>query len=114
MNHYVKFALCLLVLVAFVVLPGVACTASNDRGVCGQGGECAPVPVGGFSVLPAFNWGKMSPRRRMFVLVLLAFSFMAMACTPDPSVPDFNPSPGGDLLGISDALRDVTRNATGK
>jgi hypothetical protein len=110
MNHRVKFVLCVLVLVAFVVLPGVAC--GNDRGVCGEGGECAP--VGGFSVLPALNWNRMSPRRRMFVLVLLAFAFMAMACTPDPSVPDFNPNPAGDLLGISDKLRDVTRNATGK
>ena len=112
MNHRVKFVLLVLALLLLVVLPGMAC--GNDRGVCGEGGECAPVPIGGFSVLPAFNWGKMSPRRRMFVLVLLAFAFMAMACTPDPSVPDFNPSPGGDLLGISDALRDVTRDATGK
>jgi len=114
MNHRVKFVLLVLALLLLVVLPGVACTASNDRGVCGESGECAPVPVGGFSVLPAFNWGKMSPRRRMQFLVLLAFAYMAMACTPDPSVPDFNPNPAGDLLGISDALRDVTRNATGK
>jgi hypothetical protein len=111
MNHRVKFVLSVLVLVAFVVLPGVAC--GNDRGVCGEGGECAPVPIGGFSVLPAFNWGKMSPRRRMFVLVLLAFAFMAMACTPDPSVPDFNPNPLGDAMGISDILGDVTEHATG-
>ena len=62
-------------------------------------------------------WMNLDYRVKFALMVgalLLLVLLPAMACTPDPSVPDFNPNPAGDLLGISDKLRDVTRNATGK
>ena len=113
LDYRVRFVLCVLGLLALLFV-GMACNASNDRGVCAPGGSgCAPLPVGTWGLLPVVG-RRMGPRGRMFLLLLLAIAFMGMACTPDPSVPNFNPNPAGDLLGISDILGDVTEHATGK